>query len=84
MPRNNNNTKSNHHLNRILPGIYNIFKFEKKLKLLNSDSLSKNIGKDIGKYSISLINFSSSSIYKKLFNKFCNKNLNFVIKNWTI
>ena len=80
MPRNNNNNnnRSNNYLNRIQPEIPITFpNLTKNLKLLDSDSLSKNIGKDIGKYSISLINSSSSSIYKKLYNKFGNKDLNF-------
>ena len=80
MPRNNNNNnnRSNNYLNRIQPEIPITFpNLTKNLKLLDSDSLSKNIGKDIGKYSISLINLSSSSIYKKLYNKFGNKDLNF-------
>ena len=80
MPRNNNNNnnRSNNYLNRIQPEIPITFpNLTKNLKLLDSDSLSKNIGKDIGKYSISLINLSSLSIYKKLYNKFGNKDLNF-------
>ena len=79
MPRNNkNNNKSSNYINRIQPDEPITFPdLVKNLKPLDQDSMSKNIKKDIGKYSINLMNLSQLSLYKKLFNKFGNKDLNF-------
>ncbi len=79
MPRNNkNNNRSSNYINRNQPEEPITFpELVKKLRPLDQDSISKNIKKDIGKYSITLMNLSQVSIYKKLFNKFGNLDLNF-------